>query len=59
MRTYKQLTRVQRYQIYALKKANHNQIFIADMLGVDRSIISRELKRNKGLKGYRPKQTSM
>jgi len=56
MRTYKQLTREQRYQIYALKKANHNQSFIADMLEVDRSTISRELKRNKGLKGYRPKQ---
>lgn len=54
--TYKQLTREQRYQIYALKKKNHSQIDIADTLGVHRSTISRELKRNIGKRGYRPEQ---
>lgn len=54
--TYKQLTREQRYQIYALKKKNHSQTDIADIVGVHRSTISRELKRNKGKRGYRPEQ---
>lgn len=37
-------------------KAGHNQTEIADILGVHKSIISRELKRNCGLRGYRSKQ---
>lgn len=53
---YKQLTQEERYQIYALMKANHNQKDIANILGRSASSISREIKRNKGLKGYRPKQ---
>jgi IS30 family transposase len=56
MRTYKQLTQEQRYQIYALKKMGHNHTEIANCIGVDKSTISRELKRNHGLRGYRPKQ---
>jgi len=56
MRSYLQLTREQRYQIYALKKIGHNQTEIADTLGVHKSTISRELKRNTGGRGYRPKQ---
>ena len=56
MRTYKQLTQEQRYQIYALKKMGHNQTQIANCIGVDKSTISRELKRNYGQRGYRPKQ---
>jgi len=56
MRTYKQLTQEQRYQIYALKKMGHYQIEIAKCIGVDKSSISRELKRNHGQRGYRPKQ---
>ena len=53
---YKQLTQEERYQIYALIKANLNQKEIAKVLGRSESSISRELKRNKGLRGYRPKQ---
>ena len=53
---YKQLTQEERYQIYALMKANHNQKDIANILGRSASSISREIKRNKVLKGYRPKQ---
>jgi IS30 family transposase len=56
MRSYTQLTREQRYQIYALKKVNHSQSSIAKLLGVHKSTISRELKRNCGQRGYRPKQ---
>ena len=56
MKGYKQLTREQRYQIYALKKEHHNQLEMAHNLGVDKSTISRELKRNQGRRGYRPKQ---
>jgi IS30 family transposase len=56
MRTYTQLTQEQRYQIYALLKAGHNQTEIAGLIHVHKSTISRELRRNRGLKGYRPKQ---
>ncbi|MEX2525328.1 MAG: IS30 family transposase [Gammaproteobacteria bacterium] len=56
MRHYTQLTEHQRYQIYALMKAGHNQTEIAATLEVHKSTISRELRRNRGLKGYRPQQ---
>lgn len=53
---YNQLTENERYQIYALKKAGHSQKEIAVLLGRSPSTISRELMRNKGLRGYRPRQ---
>lgn len=53
---YTQLTQEERYQIYALMKAGHSQSEIADILGRHKSTISRELRRNCGLRGYRPKQ---
>lgn len=56
---YKQLTQEERYQIYALLKAKHNQKEIALILERSESSISRELNRNKGQKGYRPKQAHM
>jgi transposase, IS30 family len=56
VRNYKQLTQNQRYQIKALLKSGQNQTEIAKIIGVDKSTISRELKRNRGLRGYRPKQ---
>jgi IS30 family transposase len=56
VRTYKQLTQGQRYQIYALKKMGHCQTEIAKCIGVDKSTISRELRRNRGQRGYLPKQ---
>ena len=56
MRGYTQLTQEERYQIYALKKAGHSQTEIATLLERDKSTISRELRRNRGLKGYRPQQ---
>ncbi len=33
MRGYTQLTQEERYQIYVLKKAGHNQTVIASLLG--------------------------
>jgi IS30 family transposase len=56
--SYKQLTQEERYQIYALLKAQHNQKEVAEILGRSESTISREIKRNRGLKGYRPKQAN-
>jgi len=54
--SYTQLTQDQRYQIYALKQAEQTNKRIAEILGVHASTVSRELKRNRGKKGYRPKQ---
>lgn len=53
---YNQLAENERYQIYALKKAGHSQQEIAEQLDRSPATISRELKRNSGLRGYRPKQ---
>src|SRR6266852_3541083 len=53
---YTQLTREQRYQIWALMKAGQNQSQIAVVVGCHKSTISRELRRNSGQKGYRPYQ---
>ena len=59
MRKYKQLTECQRYQIEALKKVEKNQKEMAKIVGVSRATISRELKRNTGKRGYRPKQANI
>jgi IS30 family transposase len=39
-----------------LKKAGHNQSYIALMIGCHKSTISRELRRNRGQRGYRQHQ---
>lgn len=54
--SYNQLTQFQRYQISALLKSEHNQTEIAKTIGVHKSTIGREVKRNHGQRGYRPKQ---
>ena len=56
MKTYKQLTCEQRYVIKILKEKDFLQKDIAETIGVNKSTISRELKRNRGQRGYRPKQ---
>ena len=56
MESYTQLTSEQRYQIYALKKKEHSQSEIAEIVGVHKSTICRELRRNTGGRGYRPIQ---
>jgi IS30 family transposase len=53
---YQQLTQEQRYQIYAFLKAGFSQSRIALELAVVPCTISRELKRHRGQRGYRPKQ---
>ena len=56
MRQYQQLTEDDRIEIYAMKQAGTSQAHIARHLGVDPGTISRELARNAGQRGYRPKQ---
>ena len=56
MREYRQLTEEDRIEIYAMKQAGKEQNKIAAKLRVHPSTISRELHRNTGLRGYRPKQ---
>jgi IS30 family transposase len=45
------LTREQRYTIFAMRKQGCNQKMIAEAIGKDKSVISRELKRNANHKG--------
>ena len=56
MRKYTQLTHIQRYQIYALLKIGHSNTKIAQTIRVHKSTIGMEIARNRGKKGYRPKQ---
>lgn len=56
MKHYTHLTQEQRYQISALIQAKTSISKIASILGCHKSRISREIKRNKGKKGYRLKQ---
>src|SRR5659263_420987 len=56
MGCYAQLTQEQRYQIRGLMKAGFNQSEIALEMEVHKSTISREVRRNSGLRGYRPAQ---
>jgi len=53
---YTHLTQEERYQIYALKKAGLKQNEIANVLERSPLAISRELSRNRGGRGYRPRQ---
>lgn len=54
MSIYTQLTRKQRYQLTALKKAGHTQSDIAEYVGTSEATISRELRRNRCATGYDP-----
>jgi len=56
LKDYHQLTQGLRYPIEILKKAGKNQKDIADLVHVSPSTICRELQRNTGKRGYRPKQ---
>lgn len=55
MKNYKHLTLEQRYQIYAFKKSGWTNTEIGNEIGIDKSNIGRELKRNISGRGYRPK----
>lgn len=54
--SYTQLIEGQRYQVYALLKEGLSQKTIAENVGCHPTTISRELKNNRGKRGYRPKQ---
>lgn len=55
---FKQLTSEQRYQISALLALNFSQAEIAKQLSVNRSTMSREIKRNSVEKVYSPEAVS-
>lgn len=54
MRTYTQLTLEPRYQIEALLKTRHPYQKIVHVVGVHKSIMRREIRRNQGMRGYIP-----
>src|SRR5258708_1482860 len=54
---YTHLTQSERYQIAILNKAGHDRGEIARVMNRHASTISRELRRNRGQRSYRPKQT--
>ena len=51
---YRHLTQEERYQIYAYRKADFSIKQTAAELGRSPSTVSRELRRNRGGRGYRP-----
>jgi IS30 family transposase len=59
LKDYNQLTQDLRYQIEILKKAGKTQKDIAELVNVSPSTICRELQRNTGQRGYRPKQARL
>ena len=56
--SYKHLSLEERHYIEIETKKGTSQSDIAKALGREQSNISRELSRNKGLKGYRHKQAN-
>jgi len=56
---YTHLTEDERYQIDDLLREGYSQSAIAKMLGRSRSTLSRELCRNKGERGWRPRQAQL
>lgn len=54
--SYRRVTWEDRIKIHCLKQQGKNQTEIAEAIGKDKSTVSRELRRNKGGRGYRPKQ---
>ena len=57
--TYQHLSQTERYQIYILMKDGKTQSQIAQLLNRHKSTISRELARNTGNRGYRPRQACL
>ena len=57
-RSYRRLREEDRHIIYRMRKAGNSQIQIAHALGFTQSAISKELSRNCGKRGYRPKQAN-
>jgi len=59
MKKYKKLTLALRYQIFAYKNENYTQSKIAELIGVNKSTISRELKRNSEDNYYSAEQAQI
>ena len=57
-RSYRRLREEDRHIIYRMRKAGNKQREIAHALGFSQSAISKELSRNYGNRGYRPKQAN-
>ncbi len=55
MRSYTQLTQEERYHISVLCKERFSKAEIAHRLNRHPSTITRELRRNAGMRGYRAK----
>ena len=56
---YKHLTEEERYQIDDLRREGFNQAEIAEKMGRSPSTLSRELRRNHGERGWRPRQAQL
>src|SRR5271167_3632211 len=56
MSQYRRIRYEDRCQIYALSKREASQESIGRILGVSQSAVSREMRRNRGQRGYRFKQ---
>ncbi len=56
--SYHHLTGEERYQVSVLNKAGHTQVEIAALLRRSPATISREVRRNRGQRGYRPLQAN-
>lgn len=54
--SYKQLILEQRYEIRAYMQAGFSKNDVAGFIGVHKSTVTREIQRNTGLRGYRPRQ---
>jgi IS30 family transposase len=54
--SYTHLTDAERYEIYEGRGRGHSVTELAKRIGRSKSTISRELARNSGERGYRPKQ---
>ncbi len=54
--SYTRVTEIERSQIYALRQAGKGNNEIARIIGRDKGTVSREVRRNKGQKGYRHQQ---
>lgn len=57
--TYTHLTADERYQIDDLQREGFSQKAIAEIIGRSKSTLSRELRRNQGARGWRPRQAHL
>lgn len=55
-KSYRRLREEDRHIIYRMSKAGNTQCQIAQAIGVSQSTVSKEMARNRGRRGYRPKQ---